>query len=197
MTSTLDLREVVNQPAPLAAPMLLGKRLVRQFGDRIISGLITEVEAYQQDDPASHTYRGKTNRNRAMFGEPGHAYIYFTYGMHWCFNIVTDKTGLGSGVLVRSIKIDVGLDHAWQNRYREVQPEVMPSERCRNLTNGPGKVAMALGIDKSLYGINLLDAASQLKLEDAEPVDSSLITQTPRIGLSVARDTPWRWHYSQ
>lgn len=185
-----DLHEIVNLPAPQAAPLLLGQRLVHETAEGRVSGIITEVEAYQQDDPASHTFRGQTTRNRVMFGRAGHAYVYFSYGMHWCVNIVTDQEGLGSGVLVRAVRIDEGLSLAWYRRYKEIYPEQPSAARVRMLSNGPGKVTQALDINASSYGIDVLDELSSLKLEYVGPANSR---QTPRIGISKGIDTPWRW----
>lgn len=158
-----------------------------------MSGIITEVEAYSQDDPASHSFSGKTKRNEAMFFSPGHAYIYRSYGIHWCLNTVTFKEGFGSGVLIRSIQITDGLELALKNRYRLKEVDDLTSLQLRSLSNGPGKVTQALGVDKSLYGTNLLDPNSPLQLSAGVDVDAKLITQTPRIGISKGTETPWRW----
>jgi len=176
-------------PAPQAAPLLLGMHIISQHNDELVVGVITEVEAYTQDDPASHTYRGQTKRNEAMFGPSGHAYIYFTYGMHYCLNVVCGPQGRGEGVLIRGIEIIQGIETAVHRRYPTNKPTLT---QMKNLSNGPGKVVQALGVSMADYGVNLLDAKGALHLELGMPATET--HQTKRIGLSRGQDTPWRWH---
>lgn len=176
-------------PAPQAAPLLLGARIVSRHGDTLVAGIITEVEAYTQEDPASHTFRGRTKRNEAMFGPPGHAYVYFTYGMHYCLNVVCGPDGHGEGVLIRGIEITDGIEAAIRRRYPIDHPT---SAQLKNISNGPGKVVQALGASMADYGLDLLDTKSPVHLETGEqPVK---IHQTKRIGISRGQDVLWRWH---
>ena len=188
MTPVLGATEPVGRdqllgPATEIAPRLLGRVLVA--GER--AGRIVEVEAYMgADDPASHAYRGPTPRTATMFGPPGHLYVYFTYGMHWCTNVVTGNDGQGSAVLLRALAPLTGIDEM-----RTARPR---ARRDRDLCNGPAKLAQALGLDGTHDGVDLCDPASPVQLLDdgwqpeVEPVTSS------RIGISVAFDRPWRWY---
>lgn len=176
-------------PAPQAAPLLLGVRVVSRHSGQAVTGIITEVEAYTQEDPASHTYRGKTKRNEAMFGPAGHAYIYFTYGMHYCLNVVCGPEGHGEGVLIRGIEITDGIEAAIRRRYPGGEPTLA---QLKNISNGPGKVVQALGVSMADYGTDLLDQTGLLHLETGSP--AAEIHQTKRIGISRGQDTLWRWH---
>jgi DNA-3-methyladenine glycosylase len=164
------------------APDLLHKLFVH--GDR--AGRIVEVEAYRGgDDPGSHAYRGPTPRTRSMFGPPGHLYVYFTYGMHWCANVVCGSEGEASAVLLRALEPVHGLDAMQQVRG--------PVRRDRDLTNGPAKLCRAMGIDGTHDGADLTDAAGPHLLDDGvAPVAVPAVT--PRIGLRDGADLPWRWH---
>jgi DNA-3-methyladenine glycosylase len=122
-----------------SAKSLLGYKLVHQTSDGLTSGIIVETEAYHQDDPASHTYRGQTARNAVMFGPPGYAYIYFTYGMHYCFNVVTGPKGSGQAVLIRALEPTDGIE--LMRRRRGMNAELQ-------LTNGPAKLVQAMAISK-------------------------------------------------
>lgn len=154
------------------APDLLGKTFV--VGE--CSGTIVEVEAYTADDPASHSFRGRTARNEVMFGPPGRLYVYFTYGMHHCANIVTGAEGDGQAVLLRAVLPLTGLDA--MRRRRGVRAD-------RDLANGPGKLAQAFGLDLSANG----DVATVL---DAGVVPA-MVRAGPRVGISRAVDWPRRW----
>lgn len=163
------------------ARRLLGARLVRVTGGVRRSGRIVETEAYRADDPAAHSFRGQTPRNRSMFGSPGLAYVYFTYGSCFCVNVVCEPEGVGAAVLMRALEPEEGLDAMAAARGRD-----------RDLTNGPGRLCQALGIDRELDGVDLL-AGELLFLEAGEPVPESLVARTPRIGISRAQDLPWRF----
>lgn len=184
--------DIVKLPAHRAAPLLLGQILESHHDGRLVRATISEVEAYEQTDPASHTYRGQTKRNQAMFSAGGVAYVYFTYGMHYCLNIVCGQAGVGQGVLVRGVNITAGWSTALERRYPAVD---QPTKyQLRNISNGPGKVVQALGVSMADYGQSFFAAGSSLKLLRGELIDPADIQQTPRIGISRAQDTLWRWH---
>ena len=167
----------------VVAPELLNTILVTGDGR---SGRIIEVEAYcGADDPAAHSYRGKTQRNATMFGPPGHMYVYFTYGMHWCCNAVCGEVGEGVGVLIRALRPLTGLE-----RMREVRPKARID---RNLCNGPGKLTQALGIGKSHDGADLVTGLGGVRIVSDGTPPPAVPHATPRIGISRAKDALWRW----
>jgi DNA-3-methyladenine glycosylase len=163
---------------------LLGTYLVRVKNGRRMVGRVVEVEAYRgRDDPASHAFRGLTRRNAPMFGEPGHAYIYFTYGNHFCLNVTTQKAGTPGAVLFRAVEPVEGLDIM-----RRFRPSVPDSD----LTNGPGKLTKALAIDKSLNELDMtrrgplyLEARNGSKFE---------ICRSTRVGIREGSDRLWRFY---
>jgi DNA-3-methyladenine glycosylase len=163
---------------------LLGKRLVRIKGKDRMVGRIVEVEAYRGSrDPASHAYHGLTPRNAPMFGEAGHAYIYFTYGNHYCLNITTQHVGTPGAVLIRAIEPLEGL-----RAMRRLRPKVHDS----NLTNGPGKLTKALGINKSLNKTDMTKRRSLFVEESDRPVPG--IRRSARVGISQGKDRLWRFY---
>lgn len=178
-----ELTTLLNGPSATVAPRLLGCRLVRQLGDTEVSGRIVEVEAYSQEDAASHSFRGETERTRVMFGPPGHSYVYFTYGMHYCCNIVTGARGFGSGVLIRALEPLAGEPLMSRNRH---------GLSGITLTNGPAKLCQALQIDRRLNGHNLRTGPLRLMIEP--PLAQTAIVQTTRVGISRAQDVPWRFY---
>lgn len=163
---------------------LLGKRLVRVKGRVRMEGRIVEVEAYRGlDDPASHAFRGPTLRNAPMFGEAGHAYVYFTYGNHYCLNVTTQEVGTPGAVLIRAIEPLEGL-----RAMRRLRPKALDS----NLTNGPGKLTKALGIDKSL---NEVDMTKRGLLFIAESNQAQFDEgRSARVGISQGTDLLWRFY---
>lgn len=165
------------------APRLLGCKLVRELDGQILIARIVEAEAYSQEDVASHSYRGETPRTKVMFGPAGHLYVYFTYGMHYCCNIVTGPDGHGSAVLIRALEPLSGEAAMSRNR------NGLAGE---TLTNGPAKLCQALHIDKDLNGHDLGHKPLQLMLEP--PTRQDQIVQTTRIGISRGQDVPWRFY---
>ena len=162
---------------------LLGKIIVRLSGEGITAGRIVETEAYVQGDPACHAFRGLTPRNRAMFGPPGHAYIYFTYGMHYCFNVVTAGEGVGEAVLIRALEPLEGISIMSKRRGRE---------KITDLCSGPGKLVQAMGIGPDLYGHDL--AGEPLVILGGEPGPGEAVVVTTRVGISAAADLPLRFY---
>ncbi len=190
-----DITKAMNVPAEDAARQLLGSLLIRELpaleeGEppiRLI-GRIVETEAYDQSDAASHSYKGRTERTAVMFGPPGRLYVYFTYGMHYCCNIVTGPQGSGAAVLIRAIEPIEGQAEMLHNRQRKSQIKFSSTQ----LTNGPAKLCQALQIDKTLNGHNLLQAPLRLELQKS--FNESEISQTTRIGISQAKEVPWRFY---
>ena len=181
------------QPATLLAPALIGKTLVRIQNGRRMAGMITETEAYQgQEDLACHARAGRTRRTEVMFGEPGRAYIYFTYGMHWLLNVVADQAGSPAAVLIRALFALEGLEVMEQNR-------PLVGKRSQWL-NGPAKLTQAFGLNGSHNGHDLRDNKSQLFLEDGIIMPGELLSVGPRIGLGKTPEPwlsmPWRWELS-
>jgi DNA-3-methyladenine glycosylase len=166
------------------APRILGNLFVRELPDgQRLAGIIVEVEAYGQTDAASHSYKGRTSRTEVMFGPPGHLYVYFTYGMHYCCNVVTGPEGYGSAVLIRAVEPIEGEGIMQANR---------GGKRGVDIANGPAKLCQAYTIDKKDNGADLADGPLKLILQD--PVDPKDIVTTTRIGISQAQDAPWRWY---
>lgn len=179
----LDVRE--------GAKYLLGCIIVRTLPDgTLLTAKIVETESYHQEDPASHTFGGRSKRNSAMFGAAGHAYIYFTYGMHWCFNVTASKEGHGAGILIRAAEPLEGIPTMQQNRGLRAR-SAENKKILHNIANGPAKLAQALSIDKNLYGHNL----HKQPLQVFEPEKRNIeIVETTRIGISKAVDEIARFY---
>ncbi|MCU1693302.1 MAG: 3-methyladenine glycosylase [Frankiales bacterium] len=178
-------RGVLEGPVEQVAPLLLGARL--SYDDGVHGEVVvrlTEVEAYAgESDPGSHAFRGPTPRTQVMFGRAGVAYVYFSYGMHWCLNVVTGPAGTASAVLVRAGEVVEGLDLARSRR---------PGAEDRDLCRGPARLTKALGVDGALGGTDLLDPASPFRLALAEPPTS--FATGPRTGVAGdGAPTPWRF----
>ncbi len=164
------------------APELLGKILSRRWQGETLSGRIVEVEAYLgRDDPASHAYRGKTPRNEVMFGPAGVSYVYFTYGMHFCMNVVTGKVGEAGAVLIRALEPLSGIET--MKRFRK-------KTSLYDLTSGPGKLTQALHIRRSENNARLLEEPLWIS---SDGFQVSRWIQTPRIGIRVATRKPYRF----
>lgn len=215
--------DFLENPSDVAAPLLLGCTLTRTItlnGEKHkLVARIVETEAYDQDDPASHAFGGPSDRNAAMFGPAGHLYVYISYGMHHCCNVVCGPEGFGSGCLVRAVeplegvevmrelreagragKAKAGHEAASAGHDCEAQAGHEAEQtgrvrkhplKLRDLTNGPGKVCAALGIDKELYGHDL--TVEPLVLEFAPLLPGETIGCSPRVGISKNADAPKRF----
>ena len=182
---TMDLAELyecLREGAVPGARALLGWKLVHDTPQGRVAGYIVETEAYRQDDPASHAFRGSTSRNAAMFEEAGTVYVYFTYGMHYCVNIVCGQKGYGEGVLIRALEPIEGLELMRERRSVSTDTQ---------LTNGPAKLTKALGVTLEQTGSVLGEG---LHLERG--FTPEMIVQTERIGISKAKEQPWRFYVS-
>ncbi len=168
---------------------LLGKKLIRQINGKVISGIISETEAYgYRDDPASHSFGGKTERNKAMFGDVGKAYVYFTYGMHYCVNAVAKGEDFEAGaVLIRALVPSIGIDFMAKQR---------KTNMISNLTSGPAKLTQALKITKDQYGEDLT-RISKLYIVEELDVKTSMIESRPRIGIKKATNKLWNFRIKQ
>lgn len=177
-------RDFYRRHPALVAPDLLNKVLVRDDGRAL---RIVEVEAYAgTEDAAAHSFRGQTPRNAAMFGAAGHLYVYFSYGMHWCSNVVCADVGVGMAVLLRAGEPLHGVDLMHMAR-----PKVL---RERDLASGPGKLSQAMGITRSHDGADLVTTGGSIAIvSDGTPPPADPVVG-PRIGISKAIDFPWRWH---
>ncbi|MGQ0849080.1 MAG: DNA-3-methyladenine glycosylase [Actinomycetota bacterium] len=167
-------------PPEEVAPALLGWRLRSRVGGLITEVRITEVEAYRQDDPASHSFGGPRGRNLVMYGPPGRLYVYRSYGIHWCANVVCGPEGTGAALLIRAGTPTRGRDTMVRRRGRE-----------DHMVDGPGKLTEALAIDARHNGIDLFSTRSPLRLLQGTAIDD--FRTTPRIGISKGRDRPWRF----
>ena len=193
--------DFLENPSDVAAPLLLGCTLTRTItlnGEKHkLVARIVETEAYDQDDPASHAFGGPSERNAAMFGPAGHLYVYVSYGMHHCCNVVCGPEGFGSGCLVRAVEplegVEVMRELREAGRAGKEQAERARKHplKLRDLTNGPGKVCAALGIDKELYGHEL--TVEPLVLEFAPLLPRETIGRSPRVGISKNIDAPKRF----
>jgi DNA-3-methyladenine glycosylase len=178
-------REFYNRSTLIVARELLGARLVRILDGVRLTGLITEAEAYiGEEDLGCHAKSGKTKRNAVMYGPPGHAYVYFTYGMHWMLNAVTEQMGFPAAVLIRAIDPVEGAD-------------VISARRQGRDTLGPAKLTQALGVDEALNGVDLCNPDSGLWIEAGAPVADKDILTGPRVGLFTVpepwKSLPWRF----
>ena len=179
MSSSTDLRSLLEGPVLEVAPRLLGATL--RHGD--VAVRLTEVEAYDgASDPGSHAHRGRTGRNAVMFGPPGRLYVYFTYGMHHCCNVVCGPEGAASAVLLRAGEVVDG---------RELARSRRGGAADRDLARGPARLCVALGIDLACNGVDL--AAGAVTLVPGDPPRAEIVSTGPRVGLRAAAQRPWRF----
>jgi len=179
-------RAFYDRPPLVVARALLGRSLVHDSPEGRVGGRIVEVEAYRgHRDPASHAFRGRTARNAVMFGAPGHAYVYFTYGMHFCLNVVTEREGVASAVLIRALEPVEGLEIMRRRRGLASGPGTW-----LRLARGPGCVARALGLAREHDGLDL--TRGPLWLTDRTRRRGFRVAAGPRIGIRVAQERPWR-----
>jgi DNA-3-methyladenine glycosylase len=201
-TAELLARPVLDRHSTEVASGLLGCVLEHETADGLVAVMLTEVEAYEgRVDPASHAYRGRTARNAVMFGPAGHAYVYFTYGMHFCVNVVCMPAGTASAVLLRAGKVIAGEELARRRRSARSQ---------RDLARGPARLCQALGIDRKLDGADLCIPGSPLRLRapvGAPPAgergggadaalrsgEKAVVRTGPRVGVREGADVPWRF----
>ena len=173
------LEDLLSAPVHTAAPGLLGRRLVSDVAGERVVVILTEVEAYGgDDDPASHAHRGPTRRNRAMFEAAGTLYVYRSYGIHWCANVVCAPQGVPAAVLLRGGRLVEGAAVARRRR-----------GRADHLCDGPGRLAKALGITGDLDGGSILDGPLRL---EGEPATGTVVA-TRRVGITRATEREWRW----
>jgi DNA-3-methyladenine glycosylase len=178
----LDRAELPVDTAELAR-FLIGKMLVRILAEGVAGGRIVETEAYVVGDPAGHAYRGMTPRNRTLFLERGHAYVYLAYGVSFMLNVSSETPGVGAGVLIRAIEPTVGVAIMERNR---------GAERVRDLARGPGRLCQALAIDRRLDGIDLCQAGALWLGSDGQAPDE--VGRSKRIGITRAPDSPLRFY---
>lgn len=183
--------ELSRLDAQQAARRLLGCELVRTINGVRLVGRIVETESYEETDRSAHSFGGPRGRNLVMFGPAGYAYVYFTYGMHYCLNIVVGKEGRGEAVLVRAIEPIQGIVIMQQNRYPQ-KPALGTKRILHNITNGPAKLTQALAIDASFNGHYLSWKPLVLKLK--KPLKPELITNTTRIGIRHNADYLQRFY---
>ena len=168
----------------MVAPALLGKLLVSGEGSGLVRGRIVETEAYTNDDPASHSFPGETPRNRMMFGRPGRLYVYRSYGIHWCANVVTGAAGDGQAVLLRAVVIVDGLAVVRRRR---------GNRSDRDLTNGPGKLCQSFSISGADNGLDVTTETSAIRIVDDGTPPPERPPVGPRVGISKAVEVPWRF----
>ena len=177
-------RRFFARPAREVAPALLGKVLVRSGGTgRRLAARIVETEAYEEDDPASHSFGGRTTRNAVMFGPPGRLYVYFTYGMHFCMNVVTGRDGEGSAVLLRAAEPLEGTDPMARRR-GTIDPLL--------LCSGPARLCQALGVDRGANGADLVEG-DEFWIERGRRIERAHVVAGPRVGIRAGTDRRWRF----
>ena len=176
------------------ARALLGCLVETGAGDDRLTVRLTEVEAYAgPDDPGSHAFRGPTPRTEVMFGPPGHAYVYFSYGMHWCMNLVCGPAGRASAVLLRAGEPVCPADPGDQEVLMRLIERRRPGIRAVDLARGPARLAMLLGVDRAFDGADVTDPAGRLLVLPGPAVPDARVRTGPRVGLSAGAERPWRF----
>ena len=174
-----------NRPVLAVARDLLGKVFVRKLDGEILSGKIVETEAYhEKGDPSCHAHRGKTKRNKVMFGPPGHLYVYFTYGMHYCMNVVAEAEETAAAVLIRAVEPLTGLDMMKKHRGEKF--------RVKDYCSGPAKLCQAFGITTGQNGIFL--GGSEIFIGGGDEISDTDVVSATRIGISQGKEHPWRFY---
>ncbi|MDH5718451.1 MAG: DNA-3-methyladenine glycosylase [Spirochaetia bacterium] len=192
MTNDLNINSLTplslsfyKKPTLKIAELLLGKYFVRYYKNKPLISRIVETEAYHETgDPACHAHNGKTKRNEVMFGPPAHLYVYFTYGMHYCLNVVTEKEGTAAAVLIRAIEPLQGVEVMRKLRGEKII--------LKNLANGPAKLCQAMDINKKTNGVSLLE--KEIFIADNKSRKKFDIVKTTRIGISKGQSLPWRFY---
>jgi DNA-3-methyladenine glycosylase len=176
-----------DRPVLDVAPDLLGATVEHRTEAGLVVVRLTEVEAYDgEEDPGSHAFRGETPRNAVMFGPPGHVYVYFTYGMHWCMNLVCGPVGRASAVLLRAGEVVAGHELARARR--------TTSRSARDLASGPARLTVALGVERAGNGLDATRPRSRLVVRAGDPVDPSRVRSGPRVGVAGGgAGHPWRF----
>ncbi len=186
-------RDAFARPTLEVARALLGARLVRLEEGQRLAGIIVETEAYiGEEDLGCHARAGRTPRTQVMYGPPGHAYVYFTYGMHWLFNVVTEREGFPAAVLIRALLPTEGLSQMAARR---------PGQPPRRWTDGPAKLCRALNIDGAFHGADLCAPHATLFIEEGLPIPEDWVRTGPRIGLNSVpepwKSIPWRFYLTR
>lgn len=188
-------RSFFNRPATAVAPELLGCVIAHGLAGGVVAAEIVEVEAYMgRVDPPSHAFRGQTARNEVMFGEPGHSYVYFTYGMHFCVNLVCERPGEAAAVLLRAGRVVDGIELAAARRSGASGGN--GSRRLAQLASGPARLCQALGIDRAQNGADVCDPGGALRVlapEGFAGLPADRISTGPRVGVSTGAQVPWRF----
>jgi len=180
-------RSFFDRPAPVVARDLVGRIVESRTSAGRVRVRLVEVEAYAgEDDAASHAWRGPTPRTQVMYGPPGRAYVYFSYGMHWCLNLVCEGEGRASAVLLRAGEVLEGVD--------AVRARRGPRPPDRRLASGPANLAVALGVDGAWDGLSVVARGSALRVLEGAPVGDADVVAGPRVGITRAVGTPWRFH---
>lgn len=175
-------RRFYDRSTLVVAKELLGKIIVRKIGKKVLTGVIVETEAYTANDPACHASRGQTPRNAVMFGKPGHAYVYFIYGNHYCLNAVCESHGRPGAVLIRALEPVAGLNSMRRRRHQKDET---------NLTNGPGKLCQALGITRADNGCDLTSGSLIIA---GYNFPKFRVGRAPRVGITQATKRLWRFY---
>jgi DNA-3-methyladenine glycosylase len=183
-------------PTLTVARALIGCVLRHETAEGMTSGRIVETEAYCRDDPASHAYRGETARNRTMFGPPGHAYIYLSYGIHYCFNVVTAPEGTAEAVLIRALEPLAGIELMLRRRGFAARAKPVTPRMRRLVASGPGNLSAAMGLSREQNGWSLCSGPLTIVTRPADAPEP-LVLITPRIGISQGVDLPWRFFLSE